>query len=336
MTGLGLPRPSKILYLITNRCNCRCKMCHFWKKKDDESLYISETRVKEIIDEMADLRMTELAITGGEPLLFKGKLLGIIKYANEKGLYTHFGTNGILLDKEFLENFNDAGGGHISLSIDGLEEIHDDLRGRPGTFKAALKALCLIREGRYKNIVLKINFLLTNNNLDDLEKVVMLAVAHDALIFVQPYAIYDNNAEKLFSLWITEKNQVKLKKAIDCLRNLKRRYPSLVLNDEKYINGMYDYFLRVKSKKGRCSSGIHQIVMQPDGKVVVCKFGTVADLKSGSLKDCISSRKRAHISAAVVKCSDNCMQGCFFRQSVFELLTNGIGQFIKLISVRRD
>ncbi|MBD3238245.1 MAG: radical SAM protein, partial [Candidatus Moranbacteria bacterium] len=170
-TGKWMPKVEKVQYTLSSKCNFRCKMCPSWEKGFKEKIeeYISKERMLEIIDEMETLGIKEFCVTGGEPLLFwKNKIFPLLKHANQKGFYTHFVTNGYLLTKEILEEYNRSGGGHISLSLDALNaEKHDDLRGFKGAYEAFQKAVKVFNKGDYSNIKIKLNFVLSNENLDE-------------------------------------------------------------------------------------------------------------------------------------------------------------------------
>ena len=51
-------------------------------------------RAKEIIEEMADARVTGISFTAGEPLLFKDDLSGLIRVCRQNRIYTRVVTNG--------------------------------------------------------------------------------------------------------------------------------------------------------------------------------------------------------------------------------------------------
>ena len=75
-------------------------------------------------------------ITGGEPLLhsrFEKINEMLLQFFIRKILFT----NGLLLSKKILKNLNVD---EIQISIDGLENAHDSLRGR-GTFKKTIEAV---------------------------------------------------------------------------------------------------------------------------------------------------------------------------------------------------
>jgi MoaA/NifB/PqqE/SkfB family radical SAM enzyme len=336
-TGLFLPKPLKIYYLISNKCNFKCQMCPQWKTGQQEKIvdYLSEKKVEKIIDEACRLKIKEFGISGGEPLIFKDKLLNLLKYASGKGMYTHFATNGSLLDKDFLEKYNTFGTGHVSISIDGIGKKHDELRGYPGAFIAVEKVLKLFQDNSYNNLNLKINTVLSNENLDEVIDVVKLAIKNQAMIFIQPFDPYAYGKKDIkyrednFSLWVKKENYTKLREVIKELVDLKQKYSAFILNDVKHLEAFYEYFTNSKFYI-TCFAGIDQIAINPQGKVTFCKFGEYGDLKKNSLKDFLKSPSRKKVLKQSLICREGCLLGCMFRPSLKSLIFNGFKQFLKL------
>jgi MoaA/NifB/PqqE/SkfB family radical SAM enzyme len=312
-------------------------MCPQWKigQKEDENDYVSEQRMKEIIDEMKELGMAEIGFSGGEPMIYKQKLLNLLSYANKKGLYTHFATNGSLVTKEFLQDYDRAGGGHISLSVDAVGEKHDELRGYKGAYESAFRVIKTIKEGNFHNINLKINLTLSQGNLDKAVEAVEMATEHDALVFIQPYDSYEygnkdiDNKRGKHPLWIQENSEKKLKEVIDHFLELKDQYPGLILNSRSHLQNIYSYF----TDSGfaiKCSAPLDSISLDPFGRVIFCKFGAIGDIKNNSLKQFLESDVRKRIVQEALICKEGCLLGCMFRPKLSEFIFGGIKHFSQL------
>ncbi|MFW5888322.1 MAG: radical SAM/SPASM domain-containing protein [Patescibacteria group bacterium] len=337
-TGNRPPRPLKLYYLMTNKCNFACRMCPQWKagQKEDPNAYISEDRMKEIIDEMKNSGMAEIGFSGGEPLLYKDKLLNLLTYANEKGLYTHFATNGKLVTREFLDAYNRVGGGHISLSVDALGGKHDELRGFSGAYEAALEVINIIKRNDFGNLNLKINLTLSQGNLEEALRVARMATENNVLIFIQPYDSYDygnkniENKQQKDPLWIQKESQDKLRQVINELMEVKNKYPGLVLNSRGHLENFYPYFTDPQFSI-ECAAPLDSLSIDPFGNIIFCKFGIIGNIKNNSLKAFLESDTRKRIVGAALSCREGCLLGCMFRPGVSEMLKGGAGHLAKLI-----
>ncbi|MFZ1291014.1 MAG: radical SAM protein [Melioribacteraceae bacterium] len=132
--------PKFISFTLLNACNLRCKMCGQWS----ETGYVKNKIVdanpqmklevwKKLIDEISQYKIRFILIRGGEPFLFP-KIMDLIKYVNSKNLFLSIDTNGTMIEK-FAEELVQLGNMHITFSVDGPEEIHDEVRGEKGSYK---------------------------------------------------------------------------------------------------------------------------------------------------------------------------------------------------------
>lgn len=128
---LGPPEHAQLI--ITNMCNSRCKHCNIWKKyRDNPELLKNELTTKEVfrlIDELKDLDVSTMSISGGEPLLRKDLFQIIEKIKNDTNIQLNITTNGILLNENTSRKLVGLGLDSINISLDGTEEIHDRIRG---------------------------------------------------------------------------------------------------------------------------------------------------------------------------------------------------------------
>jgi len=81
-----------------------------------------------------------VALTGGEPLLRKDlEVVGM--EIRKRGLRWGMVSNGQLYDRKRHKALLNAGMGALTISVDGLEQSHDWLRNRPGSFAKVDKAI---------------------------------------------------------------------------------------------------------------------------------------------------------------------------------------------------
>lgn len=129
------PSPS-LRYLefqITTKCNLRCGHCYIGLPGEAE---LPLKKIKPVLDEFERMQGLRLLLTGGEPLMHRefGALNELLRgYAFRKVLFT----NGLLLTRKMLGTL---AMNEIQVSMDGLEEGHEALRGK-GSFGPALEAI---------------------------------------------------------------------------------------------------------------------------------------------------------------------------------------------------
>lgn len=121
--------------LLTNKCNLRCEYCYQQHTANDG--YYTLESMKETWDWLRDINnMTgkKLQFFGGEPMLHKKFILDFVEtykddFVRERGIMTtSIITNGLLVDKPFMERYFHTEGMEINFSIDTHLEKHD-IRG---------------------------------------------------------------------------------------------------------------------------------------------------------------------------------------------------------------
>jgi radical SAM protein with 4Fe4S-binding SPASM domain len=142
------PRLTYLFWEATLACNLACAHC------GSDCLRAADTRHELTTDEaLAAFRAAAraardpseviVAITGGEPLL-RRDLFVVAHAIRQTGMRVGLVTNGLRLDKEAVVRAAAAGIESVSVSIDGLEATHDALRGLPGSFARATRAVELL------------------------------------------------------------------------------------------------------------------------------------------------------------------------------------------------
>jgi len=143
--------PQYISFTITNSCNLRCRMCGQWSeegyiynrtKSSDSQMELADW--KRLVDEVASYDIAFILIRGGEPFLFPG-IIELLEYINRKGIYISIDTNGTMSNK-YAADIVRIGNMHITFSIDGPEEIHDNVRGVKGCFKKIKENIALLND----------------------------------------------------------------------------------------------------------------------------------------------------------------------------------------------
>lgn len=110
---------------VTDRCNLRCVYCmpEDGVKLVDKTMILQESEILRVIKLMAELGITRIKLTGGEPLLRPGMSDLIYKIKKIPGIEkVTLTTNGILL-KEQMHGLAESGLDGLNISLDSLDEV---------------------------------------------------------------------------------------------------------------------------------------------------------------------------------------------------------------------
>ena len=130
--------------IVTYRCNARCTMCNRYKcpSKPDEELSL------ETIKKLPKMYFTN--ITGGEPFI-REDLPDIVRELYKKSDRIVISTNGFFTDRiiKLCEEFPNVG---IRISIEGLEETNNKIRGLDDGFNKGYSTLKKLVEMKHPDV----------------------------------------------------------------------------------------------------------------------------------------------------------------------------------------
>ena len=143
------PRPYKLLLELTEYCNSRCQTCDIWKVKEEPKTHLTVENAENLLRDFGNHTLW-LALSGGEITLYKNfpELVSLIdKYCRYLKVIT-FTTNGLLPERALdcaLQLKKLGTDIFVTISLDGDEKSHDDIRGVPGNFKKTFHTYNLLK-----------------------------------------------------------------------------------------------------------------------------------------------------------------------------------------------
>ena len=164
-----------VVWNATRRCNLKCIHCYAGANDRASARELNTAEGRDLIADLASFGSPVILFSGGEPLL-REDLPELAQFAVERGMRAVISTNGTLLKEENIEVFRKIGLSYIGVSIDGMRETHDRLRGVPGAFAAALRGIRLCRDGGIK---VGIRFTINRRNYRDIPDVLDLIEEED-------------------------------------------------------------------------------------------------------------------------------------------------------------
>ena len=161
-------RPLSAHIKLTENCQAKCISCDYWKSRWQD--HLDTERAIGLVNEIGAAGIRGLRLTGGEPLLRKD-LFEVLRKADTSPLKRIIlQTNGLLIKKMHRE-INNSPITHVCVSIDGLKETNDQIRGIRGYFELGLEGIRLLR-GK------KVAISVTMNRISAAELETLAEVAH--------------------------------------------------------------------------------------------------------------------------------------------------------------
>lgn len=286
-TGHPKMMPMNFTVSLLYGCNSRCKTCNIYKKTA-KNLTTSEY---EMIFSKIGKAPYWVTLSGGEPFLRKDivEICQII-YRNSKPRILNIPTNGILTDKivgnvkEIVKN-SPKTQVIINLSVDGIEEQHDEIRQVPGNYVKAMATYAKLKALDYPNLAIGIHTVISKYNVQDFARVA------NNLMDLHPDSYITEIAEQRVELDTMDSaitpNLISYSSAIDFLihriKNTKFKGMNKITQGFRieYYN-LVKRILRDKTQVIPCFSGVTSAQISPDGHIWSCcvkakSFGNLRD-----------------------------------------------------------
>lgn len=136
----------QLFWECTLRCNLRCRHCGSDCKTSARQQDMPKDDFLRVLDSVArrcDPHQVFVVVSGGEPLM-RDDLEACCAAIYAKGFPWGMVTNGLLLSAKRLEGLLKAGMHSVTISLDGLEEEHNWMRGHPLSFRRVDEAVSML------------------------------------------------------------------------------------------------------------------------------------------------------------------------------------------------
>ena len=132
-------RTTLAVWEVTLSCGLACSHCGS-RAGTPRRNELTTDEALDLVGQLAEAGIGEVALIGGEAFL-RPDWLDIAEAIRRAGMVCSMTTSGFGLSEATARRMKQAGLRHVSVSIDGLEQSHDLLRRKKGTFASALVAL---------------------------------------------------------------------------------------------------------------------------------------------------------------------------------------------------
>ena len=182
---MGIPYSG--CFELTSRCNLDCKMCYIHKKANDRDVIQKEWSAERWIDlakECEKKGMLNLLLTGGEPLIRKD-FFDIFEACKKLGMMVSINSNATRIDQGVINYFKSNAPTRINITLYGAStETYAALCGDGAAYEKVVNAILALKK---IGVLVKINYSVTPQNIQDMESVYEFAKKHSLPI---QYASY--------------------------------------------------------------------------------------------------------------------------------------------------
>lgn len=273
-----LALPLNLTVSVSYRCNSRCKTCNVWQRPNDDLTLAEYEKIFASLGRAAYW----FTFSGGEPTLRKD-LPELIRaaYRNCRPGIINIPTNGIqdkIIPGRIERVLQVAPNSEVivNLSLDGVGEKHDLIRGVRGNFARAMRTYTGLKalKERYKNFTLGVHTVISNFNIDEFDTI--YAFVRDEL---QPDSFISEIAEERVELdtvgmGITppiQRYQPVIERLQEGMQRAEFRGVSRVT--QAFRARYYDLVKRTLAEKRQvipCMAGIASAQIAPNGDVWTC------------------------------------------------------------------
>jgi radical SAM enzyme (rSAM/lipoprotein system) len=252
-----------LFWECTTRCNLRCRHCG---SDCSQSSRYADMPLSDFVQAIETIKHTAknftVVLTGGEPLLRSDiELCG--REIRKRGMHWSLVSNGMLYDRNKHNALLNAGLGALTISIDGMEDNHNWLRGSTSSFDRVVDAIALAASEPRLNfdVVTCVN----TRNIAELSTIKQLliqkGVKHWRLFTIVPIGRAKDDAE----LMLSAEQFVALMEFICDAR--KSKDIDVKFSCEGYV-GRYE--AKVRDTPFFCRAGINIGSVLADGSISAC------------------------------------------------------------------
>lgn len=323
--------PKVAIIPVTYRCNAKCTMCNIWCRHEE-----NETALEDLLalfkEPLVADNLQSVNLTGGEPTLREDLVAiaeGILSNCTKLDSIT-LNSNGLIperlgnaveelcrLQKE-IRDYSLL----CYLSVDGLGDMHDKVRGVPGSFEKVMESIDLLGKlSRSSKFSFSINFTINRLNYLEMDKVYAFIVGKGLKIdftYSMKSSIYFSNDD-------TERYKANEESARDYICAFLRGMlgssnftfsPSYYRNLIKILHG--------ETRKVGCIFTNEGFFLDPSGDVYRC---WAFDMKLGNIREQNFSQiwhgeKAIESGAQIKEQCQNCYNNCYSQYKRIDSIRN--------------
>ena len=266
---------------ITHLCNLRCKHCY----QEEYNNHMPKEDFYNYLDKFCDYIKEknvypQINLTGGEPLLHPN----FFEFATEirkRNIRLGILTNGTMINEEVAKKISELNPVMVQVSLDGIKETHDDIRGN-GNFDKALIGVDNLKKFGVKVLV---SFTAQKCNYKDYPELVKVCKKHKVdKIWWDRIVTYSKEDTETKALSTCE-----FKELIEITNRLRKKHnifsKSFNVSNERALQ-----FIGSDDCGYVCGAGGNLIIFLADGSVMPCRRipFVIGNIKEDTLENIIN------------------------------------------------
>ncbi|HUX27821.1 MAG TPA: TIGR04053 family radical SAM/SPASM domain-containing protein [Terracidiphilus sp.] len=165
-------RPFIAIWEVTQACDLACVHCRASAQPNRHPMELSTEEGKNLIDQIAALKVPVFVLTGGDPIK-RPDLFELIGHARSMGVRVSLTPSATpLLTREIIVRLKEAGLARLAVSLDGATAAtHDAFRGMTGSYTRTLDA---VRWANEIGLPVQINTTFSRRNIAEMDAIAEL------------------------------------------------------------------------------------------------------------------------------------------------------------------
>lgn len=246
---------------LTNRCLLRCKHCFISAKNGNDGHDMDFRVLETLIDELVDIGVYTIQLTGGEPFLFQelSRVLDKLIVSNINVILATSGSIGSGTHLGVLNHFPKERL-QIQVSLDGLETYHNSIRQNKNAFSNTIETIRFLIGSSFVVSVVGTYINQTSNEIEELVKFVRDLGVHS---FRLGYIMLSGRAESYYSK--------------DAIRTFHDYKQYIVMLQERYNSQTFRIasedryrMLSAESEDIHCGAGAKLVSIASDFTIMPC------------------------------------------------------------------
>ena len=276
-------------------------MCDIWKSDGDRERELSPEDYRWLPTSLRSIN-----VSGGEPFL-RDDIVEIVRVMHDRcpAARIVISTNGLQPERieQAVAQMPEVA---IRISVDGIGDAHDAVRGVPGAYERAMETVERLRAIGVTDLGLAATA--TDSNVGDVTQVrektkeldlkFSVTAAHSSPIFFGEHSVERPHTVE------------SVREMTDIMRDLLRSWRPLEWAKAYYVRGLIEY-IRGRPRRLPCRAGTDFFFLDPWGDVYPCNVGgtLIGNIRDGSFA-AIRGRAWTKVSEAVDACEVQCWMVC--------------------------